>query len=145
MLFYLGIARAPEYRVKGVPRPGRMESTCNMEVFDGQKMVGKHACPSPHATCADAVANVAWQALTSWNHFQHRDLKNSIYALYPRRKKSAFKISRVGPHIFRGAMSHSTSLSLDLSNRLLVAQREIHYLRSRLADTEDTMRAHRRM
>jgi hypothetical protein len=42
-------------------------------------------------------------------------------------------------------MSHSTSLSLDLSNRLLAAQREIHYLRTRLADTEDTMRARQRM
>jgi hypothetical protein len=42
-------------------------------------------------------------------------------------------------------MSHSTSLSLDLSERLLAAQREIHYLCTRLADTEDTLRAHQRI
>jgi hypothetical protein len=42
-------------------------------------------------------------------------------------------------------MSHSTSLSLDLSDHVLAAQREIHYLRTRLADTEDTLRAHQRM
>jgi hypothetical protein len=47
----------------------------------------------PLVTCAEAVADVAWQALTSWNYSRYRELKNSIYALYPWRKKSAFKIS----------------------------------------------------
>jgi hypothetical protein len=42
-------------------------------------------------------------------------------------------------------MSHSTSLSLDLSDSLVIAQREIYYLRTRLADTEDTLRTHQRM
>jgi hypothetical protein len=42
-------------------------------------------------------------------------------------------------------MSHSTSLSLNLSDRLLVTQKEIHYLHTRLADTEDTLRARQRM
>jgi hypothetical protein len=42
-------------------------------------------------------------------------------------------------------MSHIMSLSLDLSNRLLAAQREIHYLCTRLADTEDTLCVRQRM
>jgi hypothetical protein len=46
LLFHLGITRAPEYRVKVVPRLGCMEFTCTMEVFDGQEVVGKHACPT---------------------------------------------------------------------------------------------------
>jgi hypothetical protein len=116
-----------------------------VEVFDGQEVVGKHACPTPCVTCAEAVADAAWQALMSWNCSRHRDLKDSIYALYPQRKKDSFKISRVDPKIFRGAMSHNTGLSLDLSNCLLVAQREIHYLHTRLANTEDTLQAHQRM
>jgi hypothetical protein len=70
-----------------------MEFTCTMEVFDGQEVVGKQACPAPHATCAKVVADVAWKALMSWNHSRHHDLKNSTYALYPQRKKDAFKIS----------------------------------------------------
>jgi hypothetical protein len=122
----LGITKAPVYKVKSVPRLGHMEFTC----------------PTPRAICAEVVADVAWQALMSKNRSRHRDLKNSIYALYPRRKKDAFKISRVDPEIFRGAMSHSTSVSLDLSDRLLVAQREIQYLRTQLTDTKDTLRAH---
>jgi hypothetical protein len=56
----LGITKAPEYKVKSVPRPGHMEFTCIVEVFDGQEVVGKHACPALHATCADAVADTAW-------------------------------------------------------------------------------------
>jgi hypothetical protein len=137
-MFQLGITKAPKYKVKSVPRPGRMEFTCTVEVFDRQEVVNKHACPTPHVTCAKAVANAAWQTLTSWNHSRHCDLKNTIYVLYPRRENDAFKI-------FRGAMFHNTSLSLDLSDRLLPAQREIHYLRTRLADTEDTLCAHQRM
>jgi hypothetical protein len=44
LLFQLGITRALEYRVKGGPRLGCMEFTCTVEVFDGQEVVGKHAC-----------------------------------------------------------------------------------------------------
>jgi hypothetical protein len=53
--------------VKGVPRPRPMEFTYTMEVFDGQEVVSKHACPTPHVTCAEAVKDTAWQALMSWN------------------------------------------------------------------------------
>jgi hypothetical protein len=42
-------------------------------------------------------------------------------------------------------MSYSTSLSLDLSDRLLAAQREFQYLHTQLADTGDTLRARQRM
>jgi hypothetical protein len=67
LLFQLGITRAPKYRVKGIPRPGCMEFTCTVEVFNGQEVVGKHASPTPHAMCAEVVADAAWQALMSWN------------------------------------------------------------------------------
>jgi hypothetical protein len=42
-----------------------MEFNCTVEVFDGQEVVGKHACPTPHATCAEAMADAAWQARMS--------------------------------------------------------------------------------
>jgi hypothetical protein len=50
LLFQLGITKALEYKVKSVPKPGCVEFTCVMEVFDGQEVVGKHACPAPLAT-----------------------------------------------------------------------------------------------
>jgi hypothetical protein len=42
-------------------------------------------------------------------------------------------------------MSHSMSLSLDLSDHLLAAQREILYLHTQLVETKDTLRARQRM
>jgi hypothetical protein len=55
-----GHHQGPEYRVKGAPRPWRMEFTYTMEVFNGQEVVSKHACPTPHVTCAKVVADAAW-------------------------------------------------------------------------------------
>jgi hypothetical protein len=42
-------------------------------------------------------------------------------------------------------MSHIMSLSVDLSDRLLPAQREINYFHTQLADTQDTLLMHQRM
>jgi hypothetical protein len=42
-------------------------------------------------------------------------------------------------------MTHSTSLCLDPSDPLLATQREIHYIRTQLGDTEDTLTARQRM
>jgi hypothetical protein len=61
----MGITKAPEYKVKSVPKLGCMEFTCSMEVFKGQEVVGKHACPAPRVTYAKVVADAASQALTS--------------------------------------------------------------------------------
>jgi hypothetical protein len=93
LLFLLGITKALEYKVKSVSRLGRMEFTYTVEVFNGQEVIGKHACPAPHVTYDDTAANTASQALTCRNRSRHCDLKNSIYTLYPRRKKDAFEIS----------------------------------------------------
>jgi hypothetical protein len=70
-----------------------MEFTYIVELFDGHEVVGKHSCPIPRVTCVEEVVDAAWQALMSWNRSWHRDLEDSIYALYPKRKKDAFKIS----------------------------------------------------
>jgi hypothetical protein len=36
-----------------------MEFTCIVEVFDELEVVSKHGCPTPHVTCAEAVADTA--------------------------------------------------------------------------------------
>jgi hypothetical protein len=59
LLFQLGITKALEYKVNSVPRLGHMEFTCIMDVFNRQEVIGKHACPTPHPTCAEAVADAA--------------------------------------------------------------------------------------
>jgi hypothetical protein len=60
LLFQLGITKSPEYKVKSVPRPGRMEFTYTVEIFNGQEVVNKHACPAVRGTCAEAVVDAAW-------------------------------------------------------------------------------------
>jgi hypothetical protein len=55
----LGITKALEYKVTGVPRLGLMEFTYTEEVFEGQEVVGKHAYPTPRVTYAEAVVNTA--------------------------------------------------------------------------------------
>jgi hypothetical protein len=60
LLFQLGITKAPEYKVKSIPRLGHMEFNCTVEVFDGQEVVGRHTCSAPRATCAEAAADTAW-------------------------------------------------------------------------------------
>jgi hypothetical protein len=47
LLFQLGITKAPDYKVKSIPRLGHMEFTYTVEVFDGQEVVGKHTCHTP--------------------------------------------------------------------------------------------------
>jgi hypothetical protein len=74
-----------------------MAFSCTLEFFDEQEVVGQHTFPAPRVTSAGVVEDAGWQALTSCYHSQHRDLKNSIYAIYPQRKKDAFKICRVDP------------------------------------------------
>jgi hypothetical protein len=59
LLFQLGITKALEYKVTGVPRLGLMEFTYTEEVFEGQEVVGKHAYPTPRVTYAEAVVNTA--------------------------------------------------------------------------------------
>jgi hypothetical protein len=92
-----------------------------MEVFNGSQVVGRHTGPAPRAMCAKVMDNAAWKMLMSWNRSWYRDLGHSIYALYRQMKKDAFKISRVDPQIFKGVMSHSIGLSLNMSDHLLAA------------------------
>jgi hypothetical protein len=36
-----------------------MVFTYTVDIFDGQEVVGKHTCPAPRATCAEAVTDAA--------------------------------------------------------------------------------------
>jgi hypothetical protein len=145
LLYRLGITKAPEYRIKAIPRPGRVEFRATVTVFNGPGVVSTHSAPALRSTRTEAVNDAAWQALTRLNRACRKDLKGSIYSLYPRRRKGTFKVSGVDPEFFKGAMVHSLNLSQELSTRLLAAQREIQSLRTRLGDTEATARGYQRM
>jgi hypothetical protein len=68
LLENLGITTAPRYRIKEVPRSGRVEFKAIAEIFFGSRILCRHKGPAFRTSRSDAVADAAWQALISWVH-----------------------------------------------------------------------------
>jgi hypothetical protein len=91
LLEHLGITTAPWYRIKEVPRSGRMEFKAVAEIFFGSRVLCRHKGPAFRTSRSDVVADAAWQAITSWVHSNKSRLQNSVHYLLPYRKKEQFK------------------------------------------------------
>jgi hypothetical protein len=91
LLEHLGITTAPWYRVKEVPRSRRVELKAIVEVFFGSRILCRHKGPAFRTSRSDAVADAAWQAITSWVRSNKSLLQNSFHYLLPYRKKDQFK------------------------------------------------------
>jgi hypothetical protein len=68
LLEHLGITTAPRYRIKEVPRSGRVEFKAIIEIFFGSRVLCWHKGPAFRTSHSDAIADAAWQAITSWVH-----------------------------------------------------------------------------
>jgi hypothetical protein len=66
LLEHLGITTAPRYRIKEVPRSGRVEFKAIAEIFFGSRILCRHKGPAFRTSRSDAVADAAWQSITSW-------------------------------------------------------------------------------
>jgi hypothetical protein len=66
LLEHLGITIAPRYRIKEVSRSGRVEFKAIAEIFFGSRILYRHKRPAFRTSRSDAVADAAWQAITSW-------------------------------------------------------------------------------
>jgi hypothetical protein len=66
LLEHLGITTAPRYRIKEVPRSGRVEFKATVEIFFGSRILCRHKGLAFRTLHSDAVADAAWQAITSW-------------------------------------------------------------------------------
>jgi hypothetical protein len=119
LLEHLSITTAPRYRIKEVSRLGRVEFKAVVEIFFRSRVLCRHQGPAFRTSHSDAVADAAWQAITSWVHCNKCWLQNSIHYLLPYRKKDQFKAYGVKKDIPYRKMS----------TRLLAAQREIETLR----------------
>jgi hypothetical protein len=91
LLEHLGITTTPRYRIKEVPRSGRVEFKAITEIFFGFRILCRHKGPAFRTSRSDAVANAAWQAITSWVRSNKSRLQNSVHYLLPYRKKDQFK------------------------------------------------------
>jgi DNA-binding transcriptional LysR family regulator len=65
LLEHLGITIAPRYRVKEVLHSGRLEFKAIAEIFFGSRILCRHNGPAFRTSHSDAVADTAWQAITS--------------------------------------------------------------------------------
>jgi hypothetical protein len=145
LLEHLGITTAPRYRIKEVPLPGRVEFKAITEIFFGSMVLYWHKGPAFRTSCSNAVADVAWQAITSWVHGNKHRLQNSIHYLLPYRKKDQFKAYGVKKDIPRMEMVHHQDVMVELSTYLLAAQREIETLRIQLWNADATIRGYMRL
>jgi hypothetical protein len=66
LLEHLGINTAPRYRIKEVPRPGQVEFKAVALIFFGSRVLCRHKGPAFRTSHRDAIADAAWQAITSW-------------------------------------------------------------------------------
>jgi hypothetical protein len=132
LLEHLGITIAPWYRIKEVPRSGRVEFKAIAEIFFRYRILYRHKGPAFWTSRNDVVADAAWQAITSWVRSNKSRLQNSVHYLLPYRKKDQFKAYGVKRDIPRMEMVHHQDVAVELSTRLLTAQHEIETLHAQL-------------
>jgi hypothetical protein len=145
LLEHLGITTAPRYRIKEVPRSGWVEFKAIAEIFFGSRILCRHKGPTFRTSHSDAVANAAWQDITSWVHSNKSRLQNSVHYLLPYRKKDQFKAYGVKKDIPQMEMVHHQDVAVELSTCLLTAQHEIETLRAQLWKADATIRGYMRM
>jgi hypothetical protein len=83
LLEHLGITTAPWYRIKEVPRSGRVELKAIEEIFFGSRILCRHKGLAFRTSRSDAVADATWQAITSWVCSNKSRLQNSVHYLLP--------------------------------------------------------------
>jgi hypothetical protein len=139
LLEHLGNTTAPRYMIKEVLRPGRVEFKAVVEIFFGSRVLYRHKGPAFRTSHSDVVADAAWQTITSWVHSNKSRVQNSVHYLLPNRKKDQFKAYVVRKDISRMEMVHHQDVTVELSTRLLAAQREIETLCIQLWNADATI------
>jgi hypothetical protein len=99
------------------------------EIFFGSRVLCRHKGPAFRTSHSDAIADAAWQAITSWVRSNKSWLQNSVHYLLPYRKKDQFKAYGVKRDIPRMEMVRHQDVMVELSTLLLTAQHEIETLR----------------
>jgi hypothetical protein len=125
LLNRINITTPPEFRIKRIPCPDREEYKVIMEIISGPNVLSRHKGPSFRTTYQDAVANAAWQMITTYSHRCHDELRNTVYHLLPQRKKIKFKVSGVKADVPRMLMVHHQDVFVEMSTCLQTAQQEI--------------------
>jgi hypothetical protein len=145
LLQHINITIPPEFRIKRILLPGREEYKAILEIISGPNVLSLHKGPVFRTTYPDAVADAAWQAITTYSRRYHDELRNTVYHLLPQRKRNQFKVSGVKADVPRMLMVHHQDVVVEMSTRLQTAQQEIQKVRDQLRDSDATIRAYQRM
>jgi hypothetical protein len=86
-----------------------------VEITSGPNVLSRHKGPAFRTTYQDVVANAAWQAITTYSHRYHDELRNTIYYLLPQRKKNKFKDFGVKTDVPRMLMVHHQDVFVEMS------------------------------
>jgi hypothetical protein len=128
LLKHLGITTAPRYRIKEVPRLGRVEFKAIAEIFFGSRVLCRHKGPAFRTSRSDVVADAAWQAIISWVRSNKSRLQNSVHYTCPTGRGINSRPMGVKKDIPRMEMVHHQDVMVELSTHLLAAQRVIETL-----------------
>jgi hypothetical protein len=145
LLQHINITTLPEFRIKRIPCPRWEEYKAIVEIINGPNVLSRHKGPAFRTTYPDAVADAAWQAITTYSRRYHDELRNTVYHLLPQRKRNQFKVSGVKADVPRMLMVHHQDVVVEMSTRLQTAQQEIQKLRNQLRDSDAMIRAYQRM
>jgi hypothetical protein len=118
LLNRINITTPLELRIKRILRPGREEYKAIVEIISGPNVLSRHKGPAFRTTCQDAVADAAWQAITTYSCRYHDELRNTVYHLLPQRKKNKFKVSGVRTDVPRMLIVHHQDVFVQMSTRL---------------------------
>jgi hypothetical protein len=88
LLNHLNITTPPEFRIKRILCPGREEYKAIVEIIIGPNVLSRHKEPAFRTTYPDAVADTAWQTITTYSRRYHDELRNTVYHLLPQRKRN---------------------------------------------------------
>jgi iron-sulfur cluster repair protein YtfE (RIC family) len=99
-----------------------------MEIVSRPNVLSRHKGPAFRTTYQDALADAAWQAITTYSRRYHDELRNTVYYLLPQMKKNKFKVSGVKADVPRMLMVHLQDVFVEMSTRLQTAQQEIQKL-----------------
>jgi hypothetical protein len=121
-LNHINITTPPEFRIKRILCPGWEEYKAIMEILSGPNVLSRHKGPAFRTIYQDAVADIAWQVITTYSRRYHDELRNTIYHLLPQRKKNKFKVSGVRADVPRMLMVHHQDVFVEMSTRLQTSQ-----------------------
>jgi hypothetical protein len=145
LLNHINITTPPEFRIKRILCLGREEYKAIVEIISGPNVLGRHKGPAFRTTYQDAVADAAWQVITTYSRRYHDELRNTVHQLLPQRKKNKFKVSGVKANVPRMLMVYHQDVFVEMSTHLQIAQQEIQKLRDQLRDSDAMISAYQRM